>query len=420
MRELIDLERANIEQLLGLRTYLLAVPVTELQKHLNWQNPAFSTPHILEEQIAGMQPGDLYQLTDPFNCQYLALCIRDEVLLCGPYLNGLPDKSQIHSLLVANQLDYSQQAALQNYLNFIPVSEDLPIFTALQILFRVVEGPTAHVNYHHFHRLPIAAASLSYPPKEGQTANLQLIENSYVLEDKMLTAVSHGNSREALEQLSELMRTGARHIRTGERLRDERNLCFVLGALLRKTAQQAGVHPVYLDALSGDFARQIEQCRTVQEINRLRVRMVRSYSERVNRLQNKTDSLLVRKALNYIQLNLTSSLTVENIAIAIGCSPNYLSTVFNQELHQSITAYIHEHRLCEAADLLRKTNLSIQSIAAYVGYTDTNYFSRLFRLHYQMTPTAYRKNSGRTVHEPSSLNAVDDDCQEPSDQSQSP
>jgi len=148
--------------------------------------------------------------------------------------------------------------------------------------------------------------------------------------------------------------------------------------------------------------------------------MVRSYSERVNRLQNKTDSLLVRKALNYIQLNLTSSLTVENIDIAIGCSPNYLSTVFNQELHQSITAYIHEHRLGEAADLLRKTNLSIQSIAAYVGYTDNNYFSRLFRLHYQKTPTAYRKNSGRTVHEPSSLNAIDDDCQESIDQSQSP
>jgi len=192
-----------------------------------------------------MQPGDLYQLTDPFSCQYLALRIRDEVLLCGPYLNEMPDKSRIHSLLVANQLDYSQQTALQNYLNFIPICEDLPIFTALQLLFRAVEGPLTHVNYQHFHHLPIAATSLSYPPKEGQTANLQLIENSYALEDKMLAAVARGNAREALEQLSELLRTGSRHVRTGERVRDERNLCFVLGALLRKTAQQAGVHPVF-------------------------------------------------------------------------------------------------------------------------------------------------------------------------------
>jgi len=52
--------------------------------------------------------------------------------------------------------------------------------------------------------------------------------------------------------------------------------------------------------------------------------------------------------------------------------------VFNQELQQSVTDYIHDHRLGEAADLLRKTNLSIQSIAVYVGYADTNYFSRLF------------------------------------------
>jgi len=420
VRELIDLERANIEQLLGLRTYLLAIPITELQKHLSWQNPSFSTPHFLEQQIAEMQPGDLYQMTDPFSCQYQALRVRDEVLLCGPYLNGLPDKSQIHSLLVANQLDYSQQTALQNYLNFIPICEDLPIFSALKVLFSAVEGPATHVNYQHFHHLPLAATSLSYPPKEGQVANMQLIENSYALEDKMLSAVSRGNIREALEQLSELMRTGSRHVRTGERLRDERNLCFVLGALLRKTAQQAGVHPVFLDSASGDFARQIEHCRTSQEIGRLRIRMVRTYCELVDRLQNKTESLLIRKALNYIQLNLTANLTVEEIASAIGCSPNYLSTVFNQELQQSITTYIHEHRLGEAADLLRKTNLSIQSIAAYVGYTDTNYFSRLFRRHYQMTPTAYRKNPGRTVEVQPSLNDVGDDCQETSDQSQSP
>lgn len=409
MRDLLDLERANIEQLLGIRTYLLAAPSLDIQQHLSWQNPAFSTPHFLEEQVSLMQPGDLYQLTDPFSCQYLALRIRDEVLLCGPYLNEMPDKSRIHSLLVANQLDYSQQTALQNYLNFIPICEDLPIFTALQLLFRAVEGPLTHVNYQHFHHLPIAATSLSYPPKEGQTANLQLIENSYALEDKMLAAVARGNAREALEQLSELLRTGSRHVRTGERVRDERNLCFVLGALLRKTAQQAGVHPVFLDSASGDFARQIEQCRTSQEISRLRIRMVRTYCELVDRLQNKTDSLLVRKTLNYIQLNLTANLTVEEIATAIGCSPNYLSTVFNQELQQSVTDYIHDHRLGEAADLLRKTNLSIQSIAVYVGYADTNYFSRLFRRHYQTTPTAYRKNSGWTAHKQSSLKDVGKD-----------
>lgn len=420
MRELIDLERANIEQLLGLRTYLLAGPSFEIQKLLSWQNPSFSAPNFLEQQIAQMQPGDLHHMTDPFNCHYLALRIRNEILLCGPYLNGLPDRSQIHSLLVANQLDYSQQAALQNYLNFIPVCEDLPLFTGLQILYRAVEGRAAHVNYQHFHHLPIAAASLSYPPQEGLSANLPLIENSYVLEDKMLAAVARGNSREALEQLSELMRTGARHIRTGERLRDERNLCFVLGALLRKTAQQAGVHPINLDATSGNFARQIEQCRTVQEVNRLRVRMVRSYSELVDHLQNKTDSLLVRKALNYIQLNLTSNLTVESIAAAIGCSPNYLSTVFKRELEQSLTDYMQSQRLAEAADLLRKTNLSVQNIAAYIGYADTNYFSRLFRRHYQTTPTAYRKNSGRTIKEQSSLSDLAADSEIRADQSQSP
>ena len=391
MRNLLELERVNIEHLLGVRAYILDAYPFDVRSCLNSQNRAYSNIQFLEQHLAQIQPGDLFHLTDPFNCHFQALRLADCLLFCGPYLNETPDRSQINQLLAANQLAYNQQLALSTYLSFVPICEDLPIITALQLLFRSIEGPAAQVNYQHFQHLPAETAQLPFSAKESHTANMALIENSYELEDKMLLAVARGNSREALEKLAELMRTGARHIRSGERVRDERNLCFVLGALLRKTAQQTGVHPVYLDAASGDFARQIEQCRTTQEIDRLRIRMVRTYCELVDRLHHEAYSLPVRKALNYIHLNLSSNLPVETIAQAINCSPHYLSTLFNRELQQSITEYIHSQRLREAAELLRKTNLTIQSIAVYVGYTDTNYFSRLFRRHYQSTPSDYRK-----------------------------
>lgn len=391
MQNLLELERNNIEHLLGVRAYVLDHQPFDVRSCLAVQNRAFSNLEFLEQRVAHIQPGDLYHLTDPFNCQFLVLRLDDCLLFCGPYLNEIPERSQIHQLLAANHLAYSQQLALSTYLSFVPVCEDLPVFSALQLLFRAVEGPAAQLNYQHFRHLPAETAQLPYSPREGHAANMTLIEKSYELEDKMLLAVARGNSSEALERLAELMRTGARHIRSGERLRDERNLCFVLGALLRKTAQQTGVHPVYLDAASSDFARQIEQCRTTQEVDRLRIRMVKSYCELVDRLHNESYSMPVRKALNYIHLNLSASLPVEAIAQAIECSPHYLSTLFNRELKQSITEYIHSQRLREAAELLRKTNLTIQSIAVYVGYTDTNYFSRLFRRHYQSTPSEYRK-----------------------------
>lgn len=391
MQNLLELERNNIEHLLGVRAYVLDHQPFDVRSCLAVQNRAFSNLEFLEQRVAHIQPGDLYHLTDPFNCQFLVLRLDDCLLFCGPYLNEIPERGQIHQLLAANHLAYSQQLALSTYLSFVPVCEDLPVFSALQLLFRAVEGPAAQLNYQHFRHLPAETAQLPYSPREGHAANMTLIEKSYELEDKMLLAVARGNSSEALERLAELMRTGARHIRSGERLRDERNLCFVLGALLRKTAQQTGVHPVYLDAASSDFARQIEQCRTTQEVDRLRIRMVKSYCELVDRLHNESYSMPVRKALNYIHLNLSASLPVEAIAQSIECSPHYLSTLFNRELKQSITEYIHSQRLREAAELLRKTNLTIQSIAVYVGYTDTNYFSRLFRRHYQSTPSEYRK-----------------------------
>ena len=46
------------------------------------------------------------------------------------------------------------------------------------------------------------------------------------------------------------------------------------------------------------------------------------------------------------------------------------------------------HRACE---LLKTTDLSMQEVAQEIGFNDQFYFSRLFRRHLRMAPTAYRQ-----------------------------
>ncbi len=391
MFEILELQRSNIEQLLGVRAELidfLDLQSAKIFKHLN---PLYRSPQFLTEHLKNLQSGDLIQLTDPFMCQYLCVRMENWLLLCGPYLNALPDRNQLNRLLLQNHFEMNLKPELNKFLSFVPICEDFPLVTAIRIGCNATNGVSFELKYQHFHQLPDETVQQHVPPKDSQTTTMHLIENSYLIEDQMLLAVARGDRQTALDKLAELMRTGARHIRTGDRLRDERNLCFVLSALLRKTVQQVGVHPIYLDANSGEFARQIEQCQSNIELDRVRIKMVRTYCELVDHLKIERFSLPVRKALNFINLNLSAQLPVDRIAQEIGCSSNYLSTVFNREVKKSITEYVHEQRLSEAADLLRKTNLSIQSIAAFVGYTDTNYFSRLFRINYQQSPSVFRK-----------------------------
>ena len=41
--------------------------------------------------------------------------------------------------------------------------------------------------------------------------------------------------------------------------------------------------------------------------------------------------------------------------------------------------------------MLKETALQIQEISAYVGYPDNNYFIKVFKKIYNMTPSEYRK-----------------------------
>ena len=54
--------------------------------------------------------------------------------------------------------------------------------------------------------------------------------------------------------------------------------------------------------------------------------------------------------------------------------------------------YVRKIRLDQGRDLLKNTNLSIVEIAQQVGYTDADYFSRLFKRYYQLTPSEFRRS----------------------------
>ena len=56
-------------------------------------------------------------------------------------------------------------------------------------------------------------------------------------------------------------------------------------------------------------------------------------------------------------------------------------------------AFIQDLRLMVAARRLLVTDERISDIAYQVGFEDPNYFSRMFRKNFGVTPQAYRENA---------------------------
>ncbi len=85
-------------------------------------------------------------------------------------------------------------------------------------------------------------------------------------------------------------------------------------------------------------------------------------------------------------------LYINQIASQVYMTPNYLSLLFKKETGKTIGNYLTEIRLEQSARLLTETNMKLYDISRAVGYTDTNYYSKLFKKHYHLTPAEYRKH----------------------------
>ncbi len=101
---------------------------------------------------------------------------------------------------------------------------------------------------------------------------------------------------------------------------------------------------------------------------------------------------LVLKAKNYIEENYHHKLSLSRVAEVVNVSKNYLSTLFKNECHQTLTAYIHHIRMQKAVFLLKSTNKTISEIAFQVGYQTYRDFYRNFVKHQKISPKNYRRH----------------------------
>ncbi len=82
-----------------------------------------------------------------------------------------------------------------------------------------------------------------------------------------------------------------------------------------------------------------------------------------------------------------------NIAERFGSSGSYIGALFREQEKTTITKYITQLRVAKAAELLADTNLQIGTISMKVGYSDQNYFARIFKKNTGLSPVEYRSKS---------------------------
>ena len=106
---------------------------------------------------------------------------------------------------------------------------------------------------------------------------------------------------------------------------------------------------------------------------------------------SKEDERFCRKLERIVSTRLRNpNLNVDTIAAQFGIGRTNFYRKVRELTGMSPNDYLRKYRMERAAELLRSTDLPISDVCVQVGVPDAQYFSKVFKVFFELTPTAYR------------------------------
>ncbi len=130
-------------------------------------------------------------------------------------------------------------------------------------------------------------------------------------------------------------------------------------------------------------------CDSFEQLFEISLQLLSQALECSQKEADQTDA--VEECIAYIKTHLDSDLSLQRVADYIHFHPNYLSARIKEKVGLSYSAFVLQLKMELASRLLLESNLKIQEIAQHCGFNDSNYFNRMFRREYNISPEQYRK-----------------------------
>lgn len=102
----------------------------------------------------------------------------------------------------------------------------------------------------------------------------------------------------------------------------------------------------------------------------------------------KTD--YVEAAKRYVESHILERVSVQDVAAAIGITPNYLSSLFKRQLGQNFMDYVNATKIKHACTLLKNNKHLVYEVSHMLGYDNAYYFTKVFKRYMKVTPTEYQ------------------------------
>lgn len=357
----------------------------------------FSYSAYTKELFKDFIPDTLYSIEDDFGFFYSVFRFSNvseeymnKYIFAGPVLLGEMTASKFDGIIEEMHIQPDLRNKLVEFYHRMPTYSSLDKWIATLSLFlsKLVKRNINNISliYKDKNLSDIFPENIS--PNDNILSR-NTIEARYKAEEELMLAVAAGNTEKALLGFSNI-KCYKMLPRTPDVIRDFKNGLVILNVLLRKAVQRNHIHPLYIDNLSRQLGVKIEGTSSLSSLEAMPGVMIRKYCLLVKNHSRASFSSLVQFCLDYIDFHYTEDIGLSVLAAEKGVTKSYLASLFHKETGITVTDYIFQTRIERALYLLNTTKLSISEIALGCGFSDPNYFSRVFKKLQGKSPKSYR------------------------------
>ena len=360
---------------------------------------------FLNHSLSEIRDNAIYRYMDEYRCCYIVMKLPDktEYFFIGPYLTEIPSADFIKTKISDFENSEELTSLMEKHYMDLPLVDDEEYLISIAtVLGKNLWGTENLFTFEYMDDIYFDQVDPSHIPADyenihNSSFHLKLLERNYENEKKLTEAVASGNINN-IDFISSSLFNPPDTNRLPDSLRNHKNHLIVLNTILSKAAEKGGVHPLHINKLSSSFTEKIEKIHYTQEFVKLQNKMAKEYCFLVKKHSLSSYSTLIGKVITLIDYDITADLKLRSIAELMFVNPSYLSDTFSREMGVTLTEYVNTRRVEHAVMLLHKTDKQIQDIASSSGFSDVNYFIRVFKKYYGMTPTVYRKNIGKNIN----------------------
>jgi AraC-like DNA-binding protein len=216
------------------------------------------------------------------------------------------------------------------------------------------------------------------------------IRSTYLHEEPaLLAAIRRGERTEARRILNRVL--VAIYAVGGSDTNLLKSLALELVVMMTRAAVQAGGDPAVILGLNYQSITTLARLPDQEALARWLCEILEQLIDALKVNTRHPNSVLLARALEYMEERLADELSREEVARAAGLSPSHFSHLMRAKTGWSFTELLTRLRIDRACHLLTHTAEPLARIAQDCGFSDQSYFTRVFRKRTGQPPGDYRQ-----------------------------